>query len=308
MLGFSGLLLIVGIGVVVIALTAASRMRYVNPDETFATRGWASDYLRTLPPGLTLLAPTELIIKGDRQSRFPYTSKGPGGDANPTAFLRDKSGKIDLRWKQSAVRFQTSTRDAEVEMQFTARVEFRVDRKNHRSLHDRGDEFGGILEGRIKDAIRDQVNQRTPLDIRHDREEIITAIRDQLIKRQAELGIEFGNVEEFWDTVVRGPARTPAGPGGVERTEPSGIATVREGVAFMNEDQLKRIMDLFADPAQKQKALLAILEMQTRLDIAEALSKSNQLVVVTAQELGLLGSATFLDATRKLSAPASAKE
>ncbi len=53
------------------------------------------------------------------------------------------------------------------------------------------------------------------------------------------------------------------------------------------------------DPAAT-KALLAILEMQTRQNIAEALASSGQLVVVTAQELGLASAGAQRDAVARV--------
>jgi hypothetical protein len=60
---------------------------------------------------------------------------------------------------------------------------------------------------------------------------------------------------------------------------------------------LDLLADVFKgrDPASTQ-ALLAMLEMQTRQNIAEALAGSGQLVVVTAQELGLASATAQRDA------------
>ncbi len=58
----------------------------------------------------------------------------------------------------------------------------------------------------------------------------------------------------------------------------------------LRPQQLDQIGDVFnkRDPASTA-ALLALLEMQTRQNIAEALAASGQLIVVTPQELGLVG-------------------
>jgi hypothetical protein len=49
------------------------------------------------------------------------------------------------------------------------------------------------------------------------------------------------------------------------------------------------------DPAATA-ALMALLEMQTRQNIAEALAASGQLLVLTPQELGLISAAAQRDA------------
>ena len=56
--------------------------------------------------------------------------------------------------------------------------------------------------------------------------------------------------------------------------------------------QIDQLADVFTDrdPASTA-AFLALLEMQTRQNIAEALAASGQLIVVTPQELGLAGAA-----------------
>src|SRR5262249_11520061 len=69
------------------------------------------------------------------------------------------------------------------------------------------------------------------------------------------------------------------------------------GVLALRPQQLDQLADVFngRDPAST-RALLQILEMQTRQNIAEALANSGQLVVVTAQELGLAGLAAQREA------------
>ena len=65
----------------------------------------------------------------------------------------------------------------------------------------------------------------------------------------------------------------------------------------LRPQQLDQLADVFRnrDP-ESTSAILAVLEMQTRQNIAEALAASGQLMVFTPQDLGLVGSLTERDA------------
>ena len=58
--------------------------------------------------------------------------------------------------------------------------------------------------------------------------------------------------------------------------------------------------------AASTSAVLALLDMQTRQNIAEALAASGQLLVLTPQELGLLGAVAQRDALMRGRANAEA--
>ncbi len=71
---------------------------------------------------------------------------------------------------------------------------------------------------------------------------------------------------------------------------PVRVAAARPGALSLTPQQLDKLADQFrTQTPQSTAALLAILEMQTRQNIAEALAASGQLIVVTPQELGLAG-------------------
>jgi hypothetical protein len=77
-----------------------------------------------------------------------------------------------------------------------------------------------------------------------------------------------------------------------------------QSVLSLRPQQLDMLADVFKnrDPVSAQ-AILTLLEMQTRQNIAEALAGSGQLVVITSQELGLTGAAAQRDAVAR-TAPA----
>jgi hypothetical protein len=69
------------------------------------------------------------------------------------------------------------------------------------------------------------------------------------------------------------------------------------GVLSLRPQQIDQLADVFKgrDPAATA-AILALLDMQTRQNIAEALAASGQLIVVTPQDLGLIGATAQRDA------------
>ena len=79
------------------------------------------------------------------------------------------------------------------------------------------------------------------------------------------------------------------------------------GVLTLRPQQIDQLADVFKnrDPAALA-ALLAIMDMQTRQNIAEALAASGQLLVLTPQDLGLIGAAAQRDALARRVAPAPA--
>ena len=77
------------------------------------------------------------------------------------------------------------------------------------------------------------------------------------------------------------------------------------GVLSLRPQQIDQLADVFKnrDPAALS-ALMTLLDMQTRQNIAEALAASGQLLVLTPQELGLIGAAAQRDALARRVAPA----
>ena len=73
----------------------------------------------------------------------------------------------------------------------------------------------------------------------------------------------------------------------------------------LRPQQIDQLADVFKnrDPAALN-ALMALLDMQTRQNIAEALAASGQLLVLTPQELGLIGAAAQREALARRVAPA----
>ena len=100
-----------------------------------------------------------------------------------------------------------------------------------------------------------------------------------------------------------GPARV-ALPG----VDPSVAGAGAAGVMAFRKQHLDVIADVFLDrdPASTE-ALLTLLEMQTRQNIAEALGRSGNLVVVTTDELGLMGGSAARETLAELASSRRAR-
>jgi hypothetical protein len=89
-----------------------------------------------------------------------------------------------------------------------------------------------------------------------------------------------------------GVAGAPTAPaeGGALGAPVARAAPVRSGAMSLRPQQLDQLADVFRQQTpESTAAILSVLEMQTRQNIAEAMASSGQLIVVTPQELGLAG-------------------
>jgi hypothetical protein len=92
------------------------------------------------------------------------------------------------------------------------------------------------------------------------------------------------------------------GGGGSVAGLPDSPRTARPvGVAWLETQSYDRINNAFKELAPQDRAscLLAILDMQNKHNVADALGNSGQLIIVTSGELGLTGGGVQLDAIMK---------
>lgn len=281
---------------VVAYVTVFRRLVRVLEDETYITRDWNKDFRRYLKPGLTLLYPQESVIKGKRIPLFDYPSRG-SGDEPITVPLRDeKTGSIDLNPQSLVPTFTVRTKDP-VEMRVTPEVQFTVILKRIEFVHKQGKNFGRQLVVRLRQAFSVEFGMRHEQTLQGQIGMVESAVLKALQEQEVSdpIGVEFKNIRFDF---VRESGRSRDGahyPDSDGETAPP-----TSGVAFIEQARLHHLGSLF-EQAERTQALLAILEMQTRRDIAEALARSHQLVVVTAQDLGLAGTAVQLDAMRRRS-------
>lgn len=292
--------IVIGVLAVLIALYLIGRFHIVPEDETFMIRDWDNDFKYPLKKGPNLLLdPRERVIKGAKQPRFEFPSRD-GADNPITGHLCDnRTGKLNLKPQFCAPSLIANTNEPR-RMRVDAWVQFRADRPRVGDVHALGHNFGRAMVKRIESAFRTEFAGRKDEKVREDEREIQEAVLKRLLdlEKTKPLGVVFENIDfDFKEERMsfRGGAPSALGAASEDGVRP--IAAPGQGVAFMHFEDFDAIMNLFPTEERTQ-ALLFILEMQTRRDIAAALANSGQLVVVTAQELGLTSAAVQLDAMK----------
>ena len=254
--------------------------------------------------------PEEFIVKGSTAPRIEFVALDPAsGQRKLVPLLNARTGAINLRPQFCVpLPFNATTAD-DHSIVVEARVQFSLNRDKMYFVYNVQD-FGLAIETRIQSAIRAEVGKREDQQLRAG----LSDVEEGAVKRlrQAEedgdeqheagiaLGVKFHGVS-FTYTSAEAHAVNLANAGGqgvvgLQAATEGGApgATVRAGfrggALSLSPQQIDKLADQFATRTpQSTAAILAILEMQTRQNIAEALASSGQLIVVTPQELGLAG-------------------
>jgi len=293
--------------VLLIAVLAYIATRYYEGryDRTYMTQD-ERGFRRGLKGKTVLWDFEESIVKGPDAPRIEFVALDPTTGGRRTVRLLDpKTGSLSLRPQYCApLPFEGVTAD-DHKVMIDARVQFSINRDLLKHVYEI-QEFSLALETRIHSAYRAEVGRRKDEELRAQIHEVERGVIDQLRTAEAEgdekgepgmaLGVNFHTAsftftqpDEFASTLGLAPGvvATPEQAAAIEKAR---AAARSQGVLALRPQQLDQIADVFVgrDPSATA-ALMALLEMQTRQNIAEALAESGQLVVVTPQELGLLG-------------------
>lgn len=284
------------------------RVVVVPADEFYVTNDWNQNFKRALPPGTHfLLNFRERLVNGEKAPLYTFPSRD-SQNKEAQGQLRLKSGAISKRTQFCAPVFTALTQES-LHMLVEPLVQFRADLDRAKDLVDVGENFGLALCSRIKQAFTVEFGKREDQELKDELKSVEDSVLKTLqeIETREPLGVVFETISFNFrqDREPHRLRRAVLGPqlGPDVVTSAEGRSPHPEGVAFMEAAEYDVIMNLFTEPDKKMQALLAILEMQTRRDIAEALAKSKQLVVVTAQELGLASSSVQLEAMRAKGLP-----
>lgn len=292
----------------------ATRYYEAKYDSTFMTHD-ENGFNRALRGKVMLWNWEESVVKGPTAPKVGFVAIDPvTGQRKGVRLLDPKTGAVNLRPHYCAPNpFSAVTAD-DHKVMVDARVQFSLNRDLMKHVYEIQD-FSLALETRIQSAFRAEVGKRQDEQLRASLGDVERAVIEQLRQAEADgdeegeagmaLGVKFHSAsftyeqpDEFTQTltVLNGgaSASTP------EQQIAARAAARTQGVLALRPQQLDQIVDVFKnrDPAATQ-ALLAILDMQTRQNIAEALAGSRQLVVLTAQELGLFGAAAQHDAVAR---------
>lgn len=325
------MILIIGLGVLVAAALiavgwyAAVNFYEARTDRTFMTHD-EGGFRRALKGKGVLWDYEETIVKGPHAPHVAFVALDPATGGRRTVKLMDaKSGSINLRPQYCVpLPFSATTLDGH-KFLVEARVQFSLNRDLLKYVYQLED-FGMALETRIQSAFRSEIGRRHDEELRSSLHDVETAVVEHLRRAEREgdeigepgvaLGVNFHTVgftyTEAEDVhgmpipgVGAGPMLTPAlhmpeagSPAAMERVR----AAVRtQGVLSLRPQQLDQLADVFKNrDAASTKAILALLEMQTRQNIAEVIASSSNLVVLTAEELGFTGASTQRDRVARL--------
>lgn len=259
-----------------------------------------------------LIDPEEFIVRGPNAPKIEFVALDPAtGQRKLAPLLNQKTGAINLRPQFCVpLPFPGITAD-DHPVVIEARVQFSLNRDKMFFVYNIQD-FGLALETRIQSAVRAEVGKREDQQLRANLGGVEEAATKRL--RQAEedgdeehemgiaLGVKFHGVSFTYSSAeeyarsgaaptVAGVGAAASGPAGEAAAQAAGgRGAYRPGALSLTPQQLDKLADQFrTQTPQSTAALLAILEMQTRQNIAEALASTGQLIVVTPQELGLAG-------------------
>ncbi|MFT3729099.1 MAG: hypothetical protein QM759_14855 [Terricaulis sp.] len=306
------IVLVVGIALIAYIATRYYEGRY---DRTYMTQD-ERGFRRGLKGKTILWDVEESIVKGPTAPRLEYVALDPASGGRRNVALMDaKTGSINLRPQFAApLPFEGVTAD-DHKVMIDARVQFSINRDLLKHVYEVQD-LSQALDTRIHSAFRGEVGKRNDEDLRASIAEVERGVIARLRQLEEEgdekgekgmaLGVNFHTAsfsfvqqDEFAISIpglAPGATPTPEQAQAIERARQSARA---QGVLSLRPQQLDQIADVFKgrDPAATA-AMLALLEMQTRQNIAEALANAGQLVVVTPNEIGLVGLGAQRDAAR----------
>lgn len=306
------------IGAIVIVLLVVALI-YIVPryyearsDRTYMTHD-ESGFKRALRGKGVLWDWEETIVRGPTAPGVEFVGYDPAsGERRNVRLLDARTGFINLRPQTCTPRPFSAVTVEGHKMVIEPRVMFSINRDLLKHVYQIED-FGTALETRLQSAFRAEIGRRRDEELRGSLDNVEAQVLENLRRSERAgdedgeqgmaLGVNFHHATftyieaEEAATFSMGQPQMQTGADGVARPVPQRASSFAQGVLAINPLHIDKLADKFRDrPAEETKALLAILEMQTRQNIAEALAASGQLIVVTPQELGLIGATAQRDA------------
>lgn len=305
-------------GVLLLAALLFIFTRYYEArhDRTYMTQD-ERGFRRALEGKVVLWDIEESVVKGPEAPHVEFVALDPATGGRRTIRLLDpRTGSINLRPQYCApLPFEAVTADSH-KIIVEARVQFSLNRKLLKHVYEI-QEFSLALETRIQSAFRAEIGKRKDEELRSALHDVERAAVEHLRTAEVEgdqagepglaLGVNFHTASFTYaqpDEFAAGLPLAAHGAGAVHAPaalEAARVAVRTQGVLALRPQQLDQLADVFADrdPASTA-AMLAMLDMQTRQNIAEALAASGQLIVVTPHELGLVTAAAQRDAASRV--------
>ena len=316
----------IALGVVLLVVLIAygwARFYEARHDRTFMTQD-ERGFKRALKGRGIMWDFEESIVKGPSAPQLEFVALDPATGARRIVKLMDaRTGAINLRPHYCApLPFEAVTSDGHKVMVDT-RVQFSLNRDLMRHAYEI-QEFSLALETRIQSAFRSEIGKRADEELRAALHDVERGAIEQLRRHESEgdeagemgmaLGVRWHTANFTFsqrDEFAEGSASLALAALPADAT-PQQHAALRamsraQGVLSMRPQQIDQLMDVFKnrDPSALA-ALMTLFDMQTRQNIAEALAASGQLLVLTPQELGLIGAAAQRDALTRRAVAAEA--
>jgi hypothetical protein len=273
-----------------------------------------------------IIDPEEFVVKGSSAPKIEFVAQDPStGQRRMVALLDQRNGRVNLRPQYCVpMPFVAATEEGH-QFLCTARVQFSLNRDKMYFVYHVQD-FATALETRIQKAIRAEVGARQDqvlrASIREVEEGALRSLRqaeddgDEEHEQGIALGVKFHDVAfdfvKNTRTAAAAAAKTVDGAIVADGRAPANIvgelqmpAGPRPGALGIDPLDIDVIADQFSETRRSPAstaAYLALAEMQTRQNIAEALAASGQLIVLTPQELGLFGVAAQREALARRAA------
>ncbi|MEZ5958814.1 MAG: hypothetical protein R3C30_00095 [Hyphomonadaceae bacterium] len=311
-------------GVILLAIIFYVWSRYYEAryDLTYMTQD-ERGFRRAIEGKVVLWDFEESVVRGPTAPHVEFVALDPTtGGRRMVKLMDSRTGAINLRPHYCApLPFEAVTADSH-KVVVDARVQFSLNRALLKHVYEI-QEFSLALESRIQSAFRAEIGKRNDEDLRASLQEVERGAIERLRRDETEgdeagepgmaLGVRFHTSnftytqpDEFAAPVAASlPVASLPANASPEQHAAARALSRAAGVLTLRPQQIDQLADVFKnrDPAALS-ALMALLDMQTRQNIAEALAASGQLLVLTPQELGLIGAAAQRDALARRVAPA----
>jgi hypothetical protein len=311
-------------GVILLAIIFYVWSRYYEAryDLTYMTQD-DRGFRRAIEGKVVLWDYEENVVRGPTAPHVEFVALDPTtGGRRMVKLMDSRTGAINLRPHYCApLPFDAVTADSH-RVIVDARVQFSLNRALLKHVYEI-QEFSLALESRIQSAFRAEIGKRHDEELRASLQEVERGAIERLRRDETEgdeagepgmaLGVRFHTAnftysqpDEFAASAPATLASSSLPANATPEQQAAARALARAaGVLSLRPQQIDQLADVFKnrDPAALS-ALMTLLDMQTRQNIAEALAASGQLLVLTPQELGLIGAAAQRDALARRVAPA----
>ncbi|MFC7290372.1 hypothetical protein [Hirschia litorea] len=267
----------------------ASRTFDANPNHTYVVQS-EGEIVGALREPATLWDPKMSVLRDKDAPDITYPArKAQTGEFYTRSLVNRRTGRISLTVNTCTPKpFRSITLDRH-QLEITANVVFRLDIER---IHicSQLDNFGATLSNRIENLFDNEITSCRDEDIRAQQTRIEQSVTQALrsIEEDAKgdnmlngmpLGIKiyeanfsFSEIDTMAEAQAAhaGPEGRPIGP------------------IWIDQQHIDKLADTLSDRTPEVRdAVMRMIELQTRQNIVEILSKSGGLVAFTAKELGL---------------------